>query len=96
MFKKLIFVFFVFICKFLFAQEKYFIENNKYDTLIRTGRYNYKDIYVLNPITIKGKDTLWAAQKVFVNDSIILTKRQLHKTVFIIPLTKLSLKKTIK
>jgi len=60
--------------------------------LVVTGNYSGKDVYIQNPNKIIGKDTLWTAQKVFVNDQLIFTEKQLQTTAFAIPLTKLGFK----
>jgi len=62
------------------------------DTLILTGSFNGIDLYVQNPMTLINKDTLWTAQQVFVNDSLVLSTNDLKKTAFSIPLTKLNFK----
>jgi hypothetical protein len=40
---------------------------------------------------VKEHDTIWTAQQVLVNDSLVLNSTQLQKSAFEIPLTKLHL-----
>jgi hypothetical protein len=42
---------------------------------------------------IVGKDTIYKTQQILVNDSLVLNYIQLQKSAFVIPLTKLHLKK---
>ncbi|MBI3517926.1 MAG: hypothetical protein HY062_01030 [Bacteroidetes bacterium] len=64
----------------------------KTDTLRLTGKYFKQNVYAINPFMIQGKDTIWTAQQVIVNDSLILNSTQLRKNAFAIPLTKLNFK----
>jgi hypothetical protein len=64
----------------------------KLDTMLLKGSFFGKDIYVQNPQIIVGKDTIYSAQQVLVNDSLVLNYMQLQKSAFAIPLTKLHLK----
>lgn len=65
---------------------------SKLNSLIIEGKYEGKNVYVINPRRIVGKDTLWTALKVFVNNQLILSEDSLKKDAFEIPLTKLNLK----
>lgn len=60
--------------------------------MLLKGNYFGKNLYAQNPNMIKGKDTIWTAQQVLVNDSLVLNSMQLQKSAFAIPLTKLHLK----
>jgi len=64
----------------------------KLESLIIEGKFQGKNLYVINPKTITGKDTFWTAQKVYVNNQLILVEDSLKKDAFEIPLTKLNLK----
>jgi hypothetical protein len=64
----------------------------KTDTMLLKGKYFGKNLYVQNPPLIKGNDTIYTAQQVLVNDSLVLNFMQLQKSAFAIPLTKLHLK----
>lgn len=64
----------------------------KLDTMLLKGNYFGKDLYVQNPQIIVGKDSIYTAQQVLVNDSLVLNYTQLQKSAFAIPLTKLHLK----
>ncbi len=64
----------------------------KLDTMLLKGDFFGKDLYVQNPQITIGKDTIYTAQQVIVNDSLVLNYMQLQKSVFVIPLTKLHLK----
>jgi hypothetical protein len=46
-----------------------------------------------NTQIIVGKDTIYTTQQILVNDSLVLNYIQLQKSAFVIPLTKLHLKK---
>lgn len=65
---------------------------SKLDSLNIEGKYQGKNLYAVNPKNIIGKDTFWTAQKVFVNNQLILSEDSLKKDAFEIPLTKLNLK----
>lgn len=64
----------------------------KLDTMLLKGNYFGKDLYVQNPQIIVGKDSIYTAQQVLVNDSLVLNHMQLQINAFAIPLTKLHLK----
>ncbi|MES2513943.1 MAG: hypothetical protein V4580_07345 [Bacteroidota bacterium] len=55
------------------------------------GNYFGKNIYVQNPRLVSGNDTIYTAQQVLVNDSLVLNSMQLQKSAFTIPLNKLRL-----
>ncbi len=67
-------------------------QNYKLDTMFLKGKYFGKNLYVQNPQLIQGNDTIYTAQQVLVNDSLVLNYTQLQKSAFAIPLTKLHLK----
>lgn len=60
--------------------------------MLLKGKYYGKNLYAQNPNMVKGKDTIWTAQQILVNDSLVLNSTQLQKSAFAIPLTKLHLK----
>ncbi len=82
-----IFMLLVFVRKSTYAQSEF-----KTDTMLLKGKYFGKNIYVQNPRLIKGQDTIYTAQQVLVNDSLVLNYTQLQKSAFAIPLTKMHLK----
>lgn len=79
---------------FLFVLSNKCIKAQAYtlDTMLIKGNYFGKNLYVQNPSLIKGVDTIYTAQQVIVNDSLLLNSMQLQKSAFAIPLTKLHLK----
>ena len=79
---------FVLLNKYIEAQTL------KSDTMVLTGSFFGKDLYVQNPQFIFGEDTVYTVQQVIVNDSLVLNHMQLQKSVFAIPLTKLHLKES--
>jgi hypothetical protein len=64
----------------------------KLDTMLIKGNYFGKNLYVQNPRLVNDNDTIYTAQQVLVNDSLVLNSTQLQKRAFTIPLTKLHLK----
>lgn len=83
---------FIFILLFVITQNPSRAQVVKLDTMLLKGDFFGKDLYVQNPQIIIGKDTIYTAQQVIVNDSLVLNYMQLQKSVFVIPLTKLHLK----
>ena len=67
--------------------------NTKLDSFSVEGKYQGKNLYFSNPKKIVGRDTVWTAQKVYVNRKLILSTDSLKKDAFEVPLTKLSLQK---
>jgi hypothetical protein len=66
----------------------------KIDTMLVKGTYFGKDLYVQNPHFISNEDTIYTVQQVLVNDSLVLNRTQLQTPAFVIPLTRLHLKKS--
>ena len=79
----------LFVLMFVLLNNYLKSQTIKLDTMLLKGSFFGKDIYVQNPQIIVGKDTIYTAQQVLVNDSLVLNYMQLQKNAFAIPLTKL-------
>ncbi len=77
---------------FMWIDQAIYAQTIQLDTILIKGKYFGKDLYVQNPQIIIEKDSIFTAQQVLVNDSLVLNYKQLQINAFAIPLTKLHLK----
>ncbi len=89
MFPKKVFLQRCMILLLIVINKSSYAQTIKLDTMLLKGKYFGKDLYVQNPQLVKATDTIYTAQQVIVNDSLVLNSTQLHKSAFAIPLTKL-------
>lgn len=92
MFPKKVFLKCCIILLLIVISKSSYAQTIKLDTMLLKGNYFGKDLYVQNPQIIVGKDSIYTAQQVLVNDSLVLSNMQLQTNAFAIPLTKLHLK----